>query len=87
MSQLTAIGEASIDKWGAYGIGEYAKQLIPVHGVDGHFPFSSVPIIGRCRCRIIAGQWVYEPDACPYCKSLGNEWNSVVTMPTTVDAS
>ncbi len=76
MTQSTKdVGEKSIEEWGIEVLTRYAGELLPVHGRRGRFPLYFVPIIGECRCRVVNGQWVYEPDACDYCKSIGEEWN------------
>lgn len=79
------VGLNSLDRWGGYVLMEWSKTLIPVHGDTERG--MKLWINGLCRCRIQGGQWIYEADACPVCKKLGDEWNSVVRMPAGVDES
>lgn len=67
MDENETIGCASIKRWGSHVLTAYGNHLIPVHDL--------------CRCRIVAGQWVHEPDACNRCQELAYVWNSLIQMP------
>lgn len=66
------------NEWTGYSVeGIFELALKAVHNFNSKkLEFSPVPAHESCRCEIIDGEWITDPEACEYCISRSDDFNS-----------